>query len=232
MSDNESKRSPDSIQWDIYWNTKSTGSAIYSGIASFYRRRIIKQSLEKTIQKVFPPNSSLLHAGCGSGEVDVALGYFASITALDFSMAALCEYRKIHPVNGKLLAADLFKLPFADGSFDGVFNLGVMEHFTETEIVVALKEIRRVLANGGKVVLFWPPVWGLSVIALLAAHKLLAIVGRKGARLHPVEHSLIRSRRACEEWFDAAGLELQSFHFGWSDFFTHQRIVGVIKQPA
>lgn len=232
MNKNDPKRSPGSDQWDTYWNAKSTGSHIYSGIASFYRRKIIKQSLERTLKAVFRPNSSLLHAGCGSGEVDMNLENFVSITAIDFSMTALREYQGFHPVNRKLLAADLFKLPFADGSFDGVFNLGVMEHFSENEIVTALTEIRRVLAKDGKVVFYWPPVWGLSVIALLTAHKLLAIVGRKGVRLHPVEHSLIRSRRTCEEWFEAGGLQLESFRFGWSDFFTHQRIVGVIKQST
>lgn len=230
MSDNELTRSPGSDQWDTYWNAKNTGSTIYSGIASFYRRHIIRQSLERTMKRVFRQNSTLLHAGCGSGEVDMGLENFMSITALDFSMTALREYQDFHPAHRKLLAADLFKLPFADGSFDGVFNLGVMEHFSENEIIIALTEIRRVLRKDGKVVLYWPPVWGLSVVALLTAHKILAVLGRKGARLHPVEHSLIRSRRTCEQWFEAGGLHLESFRFGWSDLFTHQRIVGVVKQ--
>jgi SAM-dependent methyltransferase len=231
MNNNDPNRSPGSDQWDTYWNAKNTGSTIYSRIASFYRRKIIKQSLERTIKKIFRPNSSLLHAGCGSGEVDTNFENSMSITAIDFSMTALREYQTFHPVNRKLIAADLFKLPFADGSFDGVFNLGVMEHLSESEIVDALTEIRRVLTKDGQVVFYWPPVWGLSVIALLTAHKLLALVGRKGARLHPVEHSLIRSRRTCEQWFDAGGLQLKSFRFGWSDLFTHERIVGVLKQP-
>lgn len=232
MINNEVKKSPGSEQWDTYWNAKSTGSSIYSGIASFYRRKIIKQSLERTMKKEFRPNSNLLHAGCGSGEVDMNLENSMSITAIDFSMIALREYRDFHPTNQKLVAADLFKLPFPDGSFEGVFNLGVMEHFSESEIITALTEIRRVLAKDGKVVFYWPPVWGLSVFALLTAHKILALIGKKGARLHPIEHSLIRSRRTCEQWFDAGGLQLESFKFGWSDFFTHQRIVGVIKQST
>ena len=43
---------------------------------------------------------------------------------------------------------------------------GVMEHFSPQEIIEILKQFNNVLIPGGKVVLLWPPVYGLSVIAL------------------------------------------------------------------
>ena len=68
--------------------------------------------------------------------------------------------------------AEQFRLPFADATFEGVYNLGVMEHFTTDEIARILSEFRRVLRPGGKAVLFWPrtsapSVWGAARRALV-----------------------------------------------------------------
>jgi len=50
--------------------------------------------------------------------------------------------------------ADIRNLPFEDNFFDGVYNLGVMEHYSEKEIEEILAEMKRVLKDEGKMIIF------------------------------------------------------------------------------
>jgi ubiquinone/menaquinone biosynthesis C-methylase UbiE len=55
----------------------------------------------------------------------------------------------------KRVRADLRSpLPFADGEFDHVVMLAVLEHLTEPEKV--LREAHRVIAPGGSLIMTWP----------------------------------------------------------------------------
>lgn len=211
--------------WDTYWSKQAPSQRAYGVIANIYRKWIIKRTLNHYVRTLFPVGAVLLHAGSGGGEVDTDLNDEFCLIAIDFSNEAVKTYAACHPNSGRLLLADVLKLPFAAESFDGIFNLGVMEHFTEEEIVLALTEIRRALKPNGHVVLFWPPVWGLSVIALRSLHKVVRVVFRKDLNLHPAELNLVRSRKQCEKWLTQAGLTLELFRFGIRDLFTHQIVV-------
>ena len=57
-------------------------------------------------------------------------------------------------VEADVREASLFELPFADGEFDGIVCLSVLEHIVELED--ALTEFRRVLGVGGIAVLGFP----------------------------------------------------------------------------
>lgn len=216
--------------WDTYWSKKAPSQRAYGVIANFYRKWIIKRTLNHHIRTLFPIGAVLLHAGSGGGEVDTDLKDEFCVTAIDFSNEAVKTYAACHPISSRLLLADVMKLPFAAESFDGIFNLGVMEHFTEEEIILTLTEMCRALKSSGHVVLFWPPVWGMSVIVLRSLHKVVQAVFRKDLNLHPAELNLIRSRRQCETWLAEAGLTLELFKFGIRDLFTHQ-IVVARKKP-
>lgn len=62
--------------------------------------------------------------------------------------------------------ADVRDLPFRDKSLDGIWNLGVMEHFEEDEQLLVLREFHRVLKPGGRLLLWWPPVWAIDRMLL------------------------------------------------------------------
>ncbi|HEU5082855.1 MAG TPA: methyltransferase domain-containing protein [Acidimicrobiales bacterium] len=52
------------------------------------------------------------------------------------------------------VAADVRRLPFPDGAFDGVLSTSTLDHFEQARsIELALAELRRVLAPGGRLVL-------------------------------------------------------------------------------
>ena len=118
------------------------------------------------------------------------------------------------------------------GSFDGVYNLGVVEHFTEEDIRRILGELRRVIRTGGKVVLFWPHARATSVWFLKAVHFVLNRVLDKNVRLHPPEISLLRSRSQAERLLQAADLEMVEYRFGPADGFVQAVVVARRPLPA
>ncbi len=92
----------------------------------------------------------VLDLGCGNGKTSAALmEREASVTGIDFSPSAVASCRKLFGEKGTFLEADVRALPFADGSFDRVVSVHVIEHVPESDISKASEEIRRVLRSGG-----------------------------------------------------------------------------------
>ena len=214
--------------WDAYWSGKDKPTlAIYDFIAGIYRNWIIRPALNHFLGREFSPSASLLHAGCGSGMVDVDAFSRYRITALDLSPKALNVYAQHHGGSADLLEGSILAIPAAEECFDGVFNLGVMEHFEEDQVIAALKEFHRVLKPGGKIVLFWPPVYGLATNALKLIHVVLRRVLRKDIKLHPDELTHVTTQARTKAWLRKAGFDLRQSYFGPRDAFTHEIIIGV-----
>ena len=218
----------DPQNWDVYWNESGeTGNAIYEVIAGLYRRIIIKRNLEKAIRREFESDSLLLHAGCGSGQVDTDIQKKMKITALDISKGALRLYSRNNKHAAALVHGSIFNLPFADGTFDGIYNLGVMEHFNEHEINQILNEFYRVLKPNGKLILFWPHARATSVLILNLCHKFMRSALGSKSILHPPEISLIKSRKDASKIMAANSFRINSYNFGVSDFWIQAVIVGI-----
>ncbi len=98
----------------------------------------------------------ILEAGCGTGAQTILIApqnprcKFVSIDQSPDSLkAAEQAVRSRGITNVVFQQADLYKLPFADGSFDGVFVCFVLEHLSDP--AAALAELRRVLKPSGRV---------------------------------------------------------------------------------
>jgi len=216
-------------EWDAYWKKKSSpGGLAYEVVASCYRRLVIRPNLVRVLRKRFKPGEELLHAGCGSGQVDIDLHGFFALTAVDISLAALELYSRNNPRAKQIEQGDIFSLPFRSETFDGVFNLGVMEHFTQEQIVTLLAEMRRVLRPGGRVVLFWPHAQAPSVYVLRTVHAIMQHVFDNSRRLHPEEITLISGKEMAKDLVEQAGLRLFDYKFGPRDLFI-QAVVTAIK---
>lgn len=213
--------------WDAYWAKKqSTGALAYEVIAAMYRKLFIRPNLVRTLKKHLGKDAQLLHAGCGSGQADIDLHERFKVTGVDISMEALALYGRNNPEAQAIRQADIFHLPFASGTFDGVFNLGVMEHFDETQIQALLVEINRILKHDGKVVLFWPHARATSVFVLHVVHFVMNTVLGKKTRLHPDEITLMTGPGLAKNLLERAGLSLVSYRFGWRDLFVQAVVVG------
>lgn len=111
--------------------------------------------------------SKVLEAGCGSGRESL---FFTTIgcrcTAVDISeiplralQQASAHVAAVHDRERSqllLVAADIFELPFGDGTFDLVFNSGVFEHYDRATRRCLLDELIRVTRRGGFVALAIP----------------------------------------------------------------------------
>jgi SAM-dependent methyltransferase len=82
-------------------------------------------------------------------------------------------------VDAQLVVASLYELPFADGEFDALVCLSVLEHMTELE--GALSELRRVLRTGGIAVLGFP-------VRNPITDTFFRLAGYKPRELHPSSH--------------------------------------------
>ena len=220
----------DPQQWDEYWDEKSSaGGLAYEVIATLYRRMVIKRNLDRAVLREFPRGARLLHAGCGSGQVDVYLQRVMRITALDISPSALKLYVRNNPLAHAVRHGNILDLPFPDSSFDGVYNLGVVEHFEGEELRRIFDEVHRVLVPGGRAVIFWPHRRATSVFVLGLAHRVMRLMGSV-ARLHPAEVSLVRSREQAREILARSGLRLARYEFGARDFWVQSVVVA--EKPA
>ncbi len=216
--------------WDIYWADKDKSSnVVYDFLAGIYRRLIVKNILNHFIKKYFSKGLDVLHAGCGSGQVDADIAGYINITALDISANALKIYKGIHGANCKTVQGNIFALPFADHSFDGLYNLGVLEHFTQDEIRQILLECKRVIKPGGKILVLWPPVFGFTVFILDSAHFILNKIFRMNVKLHPDEITRVRSRKHAIQTFEDAGFKMIEYYFGIRDIFTQAVVVAENK---
>ena len=222
----------DGDAWDEYWmKPKSSAALIYGRIASFYRNYLIKKNLNGLVGEHFVPGSSILHAGCGGGEVDTDIPGGLSVIALDLSAPALRIYDRIHNGSSRLVRGTVFALPLADESVSGIYHLGVMEHFTEEEVHQILTEFGRVLKPDGRMIIFWPPLFGLSVRALKVVHFVLNNLLRRNIKLHPDEITLLKSKSHAEAMLGKARFALEDYYFGFRDFFTYCMLVAA-KTPT
>ena len=100
---------------------------------------------------------NILDVGSGMGQIVGHLLKYADtssqITGIDLSSRMLRRAgRKLRSLRPRFVAADLAHLPFADGSFDCVTCGYVLEHLPEAR--VGLNELARVMAQGGRLLLF------------------------------------------------------------------------------
>lgn len=213
-------------EWDAYWTQQGyRGKWIYDLIAHFYRRLIIRPLVNHFLGHCFAHDALILHAGCGGGMVDIDVAQHMRVEALDISSKALAAYARNHTGACQLIHGSIFAIPRPAHHYDGLFNLGVMEHFPEEKIVPILLEFNRVLKLGKCIVLFWPPSYGLSVRVLKVVHHLLHRFSEEKIQLHPLEPTLIVSKEQTVKWLEQSGFSLKVFYFGWRDLFTYQVIV-------
>lgn len=212
-------------EWDTYWaKAPETHNRVYDAIAVFYRRYIIRPYLRRYFSRYFSDNAMILHAGCGGGQVEEGITGAKSVIGLDISANALSLYRKTHP-DADLVRGDVTATAFRPGSFDAIYNLGVMEHFSEGEIHTILLEFRRILNDDGTIVLFWPPRYGLTVLFLKGVHYCLNEILSKDVQLHPPEPTLIRSEDHARHLAAGAGFRLVTYDFSIRDGFTYAVLI-------
>lgn len=157
----------------------------------------------------------LLDVGTGRGEMLVVATRCGAARAVgvEYSEAAVALARETLAANevgdrAEVLLADARRLPLPDASADVVTMLDVVEHLTPAELLHALREVRRVLRPGGRLLVHTFPsriVYGVTypVQRVLLPWRLLTWPADprmpEEVAMHVNEQSVRRLRRSLEQ---------------------------------
>jgi ubiquinone/menaquinone biosynthesis C-methylase UbiE len=144
-------------KWDEYYS-KYEDTPV-GRLAALINRHLCRRMVISELFKVVKKDNGLkmLEAGCGSGVMSSYLADRNEVTVMDLSWDALKSARKNfirNKTTGQFVHCDILSMPFPDGSFDVVWNQGVIEHFRDP--VPAMKEMMRITKHGGHAVIFIP----------------------------------------------------------------------------
>lgn len=106
------------------------------------------------------------------------------------------------------------RLPFAADYFDVVTLLAVVEHLNPESMAALFRECRRVLRQGGMVVLSTPAAWSDGLLRLMARLNLVS-----AEEIH--EHAFAYTLPLIGWHFGQAGFEMPKLKFGYFEFMLN-----------
>ena len=111
----------------------------------------------KRLAGLLKPSDHVLEIGCGEGLVAAVLAQNCErLVGCDYSAAAVKTARKSVP-NAEFAYSNATHLRFSDASFSAVVMSDVAEHLLPAQFEHSLREVCRVLAPGGRVIIATPP---------------------------------------------------------------------------
>ncbi len=141
-------------------STEAKAQKIFGERASFYTTSAVHtdpEVLGRVVAMAAPgPDWAVLDVGTGTGHTAFALApHTASVIGMDLTPEMLAEAERLRSErsvpNVTFRAGDAHRLPFGDGTFHLVTCRRAAHHFSD--IRLALREMRRVLRPGGRLVI-------------------------------------------------------------------------------
>jgi SAM-dependent methyltransferase len=188
----------------------------------------------------FAGGARVLEAGCGVGAQTVELARrspLARFVAIDVNAASLARAeiaaQRAGLTNVEFLEADVFALPFAEGSFDAAFVCFVLEHLASP--CAALAAVARTLKPGGTLVAIegdhgatlFHPESSFARRAIQAQVDLQAAAGGDaniGRRLYP----LLKEAGFADVWVEPRLVYVDGSRPGLADGFTLKTYTAMI----
>ena len=221
---------PEFHDWTRHWSGDNQQS-VAQRFFSFYRKAVFARTVAYFIGRYFPPAGVFVEAGSGTAETSMRIDKANGRRVLVAVDLVLPVVARCHPVMDVRIAGDIFRLPFADASLDGIWNVGVMEHFTHDLIDRILVEFRRVLRPGAPLLLLWPATDSLPQKALRLVEKVVNLRPRgERFQFHPDEISQLRSSAEGREVLRRNGLEPLQVDPGLRSLMAFKTVVG--RKPA
>ncbi len=170
-----------------------------------YRRLVLRDQA--------PTGTRALEVGSGPGHDSLPLAERGlHVTGVDWSRNGLLAGRELYRREGRtadFVRADIRALPFRDGSFDFVWNAGVLEHFHDEDVAIVLREMRRVARQGGTVLATVPNKLYFWYQAHLALKRLRRRAHQYGfERAYTARYLVQRFREAGFGTVDMSGVHL------------------------
>jgi SAM-dependent methyltransferase len=155
-----------------------------------------------------PTGTRAIEVGSGPGHDSLPLAERGfQVYGADWSQKGLQAGRRLYENEGHRLHAvcsDIRALPFRDGSFDFVWNAGVLEHFHDEDVLRVIVEMRRIARPGGTVLTTVPNKFYFWYQAHLALKRLWGRAHQYGFERAYAAHYLVRRFR--EAGFQAVNM--------------------------
>ncbi len=179
------------------------------GFREYVADRGVSHVKERLLAKVAPrAGERILELGTGRGEVLLACARQGAIAVgIDYSRDAVSLGRETCGAEAEVFQADASLLPFRAGSFDKILLGDVLEHLTSSQAEAMIRDVHRVLAPGGRLVLHTSPnvlfirlvfPWVLLGLAVMGKWQMLGLFWdqyRTIREFHVREYSAGRLRR-------------------------------------
>jgi ubiquinone/menaquinone biosynthesis C-methylase UbiE len=154
-----------------------------SSIGQEYRSRIMRDHWDKgssatsrykaRVAELVKPGMCILHAGCGWDKLNVSRPYTASCKVVGIDL----DPRVATLFHSEFHLGSLSEMPFESGRFDLIVCEYVVEHLDDP--AAALREMRRVLKPGGRILILTPNLYSYKVIgAACTPHQFHLWMGR------------------------------------------------------
>ena len=212
--------------WDLFWRKVDENRSFLSRIQSRYRTRIIAPVVDFYINRYF--SESGFYIECGSGRSETTLRTDKKkrrFTAVDYSLPVLMKTID-NPKIDNCVNGDIFSLPFRDESINGIWNVGVMEHFTLEDIHRILLEFKRVLKRGGRILLFWPTTYAPYEILIRIVEFIMNNILNRPFRFYPAEPSRLRSLKQGRGILQKSRFDALETYFSIRDLFSFGVVIG------
>jgi len=169
------------FQWNHFSKTQLDSC---SGIGISRERLLTSTGWDWSAMK----GKRVLDVGCGAGRfAEIALQSGAAVVGVDYSSAIHAAHSNLsHFPHFEAVQGSVYELPFAAGSFDYVYCLGVLQHTPHP--AGAFAQLARQLKPGGRITvdvypflwtnLLWPKYWIRPITKRVPHQKLFRILER------------------------------------------------------
>lgn len=164
---------------------------------------------ETALKRMLPESGQwMLELGAGAGRNTHRYSGYEKIVVLDYSHTQLEQAQKRLGSSDRYIfvAADIYRLPFVDGLFDGATMIRTLHHMANAPL--ALKQVERVMQKDGTFILEFASKLNLKAIA----RWMLFLQKWNPFSLEPVEFTQLNfdfHPAAVRNWLSNSGFEIE-----------------------
>jgi SAM-dependent methyltransferase len=217
------------VAWSKHWS-ESNQASLFQKLFSIFRRAVTARAIRYFLDCYFPYSGIFVEAGSGTSETSVRIeknNHSRLLVAVDIVLpvVSICD-----PIMDVKVCGDIFHLPFQGNSIDGIWNVGVMEHFTSNQIDQILREFHRVLRHESPVILLWPGTDSTPQRMLRLVEKIINLK-KKGPKFlfHPEEISQLSSMKEGHDFLERNGFAVLHIDYGFRNLLAFKTLIGAKK---